>query len=148
MTLAIAVAICLAAPADAAPASSAAVEVARTVLSPEQHKAMIAAVRAQIAAQMGAASETDQKEIADLLDKAMPSYQEMIDFQSGLLAKYYTADELDQLAKFYGSPVGKKTIKIMPDLMRDVMGYSQERLMRELPKFIQSRREKAKAMQK
>jgi hypothetical protein len=145
MTLAVAVAIYLAAPAEPSPA---AVAVSRTMLSAENYASVMATMRGMMAAQMGSASEADKKVHADFFDKAIPTYEEMIAFYSGLLTRYYTPEELDELAKFYASPVGKKTIQIAPQMTREVMGFAQERAQRELPKLIQSMRERKAAAPK
>jgi hypothetical protein len=144
MTLAVTVAICLAAPTVPAPASNAAVVVARTFLSPEQYSATLAIVRKQITTQMGSATAAGKKEM-DFLDKVIPTYDEMIDFQSGLFSKYYTAAELEELAKFYETPVGKKTLRLMPEIMQDTMGFVNERVQREMPELIKASREREKA---
>lgn len=36
-----------------------------------------------------------------------------------IYAKYYTESEIDELIKFYKSPVGKKTISVLPDIMKE-----------------------------
>ncbi len=150
MTLAVAVAICLAAPTEPGPASNAAVVVARTLLSPEQYSATLAMVRKQITTQMGsaAADKNEMDFIEKVMEKVMPTYDEMIDFQSGLFAKYYTPAELDELAKFYESPVGKKTLKIMPEILQDAMGFMNERVQREMPELMKTIREPEKARAK
>jgi hypothetical protein len=145
MTLAVAVAICLAAPTEP---STAAVAISRTMISAEQYASVMATMRGMIPAQMGSTNEADKKEQADFFNKAMPTYEEMIAFYSGLLAKYYTPEELDELAKFYASPLGKKMIQIMPQVTRDTMAFAQERAQRELPKLIQSMRERKAAATK
>lgn len=36
-----------------------------------------------------------------------------------IYAKYYTESEIDELIKFYKSPVGQKTISVLPDIMKE-----------------------------
>jgi hypothetical protein len=69
-------------------------------------------------------TEQEVKEIEAAV-REIASYQEMVDLTAGLLAKYYTLDEIHQLAAFYKSPLGQKSMRIMPDLMRDSMGAMQ-----------------------
>jgi uncharacterized protein len=63
----------------------------------------------------------------------MPPYQEMVDMQAGLLVKHYTAAELKELLAFYQTSLGKKVIRIMPEVAADVMGWMQTVLKQRLP---------------
>lgn len=47
------------------------------------------------------------------------SSDKMTDLYIPVYAKYYTESDIDELIKFYKSPVGQKTIKVMPMLMKD-----------------------------
>jgi hypothetical protein len=69
------------------------------------------------------------------MERMMP-YQELIDMQSGLLTKYYSAGELRDLATFYRTPLGQKTLQIMPQVMADVMGQMQTKIQREMPAML------------
>lgn len=40
--------------------------------------------------------------------------------------KYYTEEELDELIKFYNTPIGKKTIALMPQIMQECMEIGQK----------------------
>jgi len=40
--------------------------------------------------------------------------------------KYYTEEDLDGLITFYNSPIGKKSIEVMPFVMRDAMEIGEE----------------------
>lgn len=37
-----------------------------------------------------------------------------------IMAKYYTTDEIDQIIDFYDTPVGQKSLKVMPQLMQEI----------------------------
>lgn len=37
-----------------------------------------------------------------------------------IMAKYYTADEIDQIVDFYETPVGQKALQVMPQMMQDI----------------------------
>jgi hypothetical protein len=50
--------------------------------------------------------------------------------------KYYTLDELKDLIAFYKTPVGQKTIRIMPDLFAESMAKTNERLQPRLEPLI------------
>lgn len=40
--------------------------------------------------------------------------------------KYYTEEDLDGLIMFYNSPIGKKSIEVMPFVMRDAMAIGEK----------------------
>jgi len=56
-----------------------------------------------------------------------------------LYAKYYTASELKDIKTFYLTPIGQKSLKIMPEIMAESMQLSQSKLtphMEELKENI------------
>ncbi|MGA9523064.1 MAG: DUF2059 domain-containing protein [Myxococcaceae bacterium] len=65
-----------------------------------------------------------------------PTYEEMLDLQTSLFAKYYTVDELRKLKAFYGTALGKKSLAIQPELSRDVNGFMNERIQRAMPQIM------------
>ena len=96
-------------------------------------------VMMQIATEDQRAGKSVPADLAPRVRKAMDgvfSYSEMIDLQTGLLVKYYSASELDQLLRFYRSPVGKKTIRVMPEIQQDVMGIVMSKLSGAMPKMM------------
>lgn len=152
---AIALAVLLAATsARAADVGALSVEVATTVMPKATYEQIMSAVGTQmqqtlpqvlqkmelpgVDAEEGAALMKElgpvlSEEYAKLLPKMMPSYQEMADLQAGILAKHYTADELQKLLEFYQSPVGKKAVRIMPEVTQDAMGWMQRQMMDRMP---------------
>jgi hypothetical protein len=40
--------------------------------------------------------------------------------------KYYTEADIDQLITFYNSPIGKKSVELMPVIMQESMSVGQE----------------------
>lgn len=52
--------------------------------------------------------------------------------------KYFTAVEIKEMMRFYSSDLGKKTIRVMPELLQDSMGVGQ-RWGRMLAPIIQLR---------
>jgi hypothetical protein len=84
--------------------------------------------------------------VKQAVDEMLP-YQEMCDFLAGVLVKYYSVDEMRQLAAFYRSPLGKKALQIQPDLSRDTMAFVQTKLSRELPAVMQRLEAKHRAAQ-
>jgi hypothetical protein len=53
--------------------------------------------------------------------------------------KYYTHDEIKDLIKFYKTPIGQKTISVMPSVTQDAMAagqtWGQEIAMKVLEKM-------------
>ena len=114
--------------------NKAAVELTRTTLPPERWADVMKAMKKGMTAMMAGKHRDD---FDAYFEKSMPAYQEMVDLTAGLYVKYYTADEIAELAKFYRSPIGQKSLKIAPQLMGDVMGWAQHRavqVMEELKK--------------
>lgn len=67
----------------------------------------------------------------------MVSYQELIDLQAGLLAKYYSAEEMKEILAFYKTPLGQKVIRTMPEVSQDVNGQMLLILQQRLPALIE-----------
>lgn len=65
------------------------------------------------------------------------AYDEIVDMQAGLLAKHYTEAELQQLLAFYRTPLGQKTVRIMPEVTQDVMGQVQVLMAQRLPPMME-----------
>jgi len=51
---------------------------------------------------------------------------ELIDLVIPIYDKYYTHDEIQELMRFYQSPVGQKTIKVLPKLSAEAIDAGQE----------------------
>ena len=61
-----------------------------------------------------------------------------------LYAREFTEKELKELAKFYQTPIGRKTIDKMPQLMAASMEIGQRRMQEHLPELQQAIAEKMK----
>lgn len=140
---ALALALTLALPAHAADqteAQKSAVALAKLVVTPESYKEMFDKMTEAIAANTPPGQEPKSpafwKKFRAGVETLLP-FQELLDDQAGLLVKYYTADEIKQLAAFYSTPLGQKALKIMPALSADVMNSMQHRMQQRLPGFVQ-----------
>jgi hypothetical protein len=51
---------------------------------------------------------------------------ELVDLIVPIYDKYYTRDDIRELTKFYQSPVGQKTIKVLPQLSAEAIDAGQE----------------------
>jgi uncharacterized protein len=56
-----------------------------------------------------------EADVASLMESMVPMYD-----------KYYTEKEINQLVAFYNSPLGKKTIEVMPKLTQESMQIGAE----------------------
>ncbi len=65
------------------------------------------------------------------------TYQEIMDIQAGLLVKHYTDAELRELLAFYRTPLGRKAIRIMPEVMADVNGQVMAMLQQRMPAMLE-----------
>jgi hypothetical protein len=54
---------------------------------------------------------------------------------AALYAKNYTAEELKELNKFYQSPLGQKTVQIMPQLAAASAQIGQNKMMQHIPEM-------------
>ncbi|MBB3223302.1 DUF2059 domain-containing protein [Pseudoduganella umbonata] len=54
-----------------------------------------------------------------------------------LYSRYFTADEMKQLATFYRTPIGKKSLQVMPQLMGEGMQVGQRVIAPRINKLMQ-----------
>ena len=70
---------------------------------------------------------------------------------AALYAKNYTTEELKELNKFYQTPLGQKTVQIMPQLAAASAQIGQSRMMKHMPEMkamIESELKKVKPTKK
>lgn len=78
-----------------------------------------------------------EEQMESLMAGIFPTYEEMLDFQAGLVQKHYTATELQELLAFYRTPLGQKAIRIQPEVARDVMGWMQALVQQKIPAAVE-----------
>jgi hypothetical protein len=66
-----------------------------------------------------------QEELAALVDEAMQEKSGLVEAMCGLYDKYFTHEDIEGLIAFYESEVGRKTIRVMPQLMQESMELGQ-----------------------
>ncbi len=79
----------------------------------------------QIIAPLKAGFPQVPQEFWDTFEKEVRS-DELIDLVIPIYDKYYTRDEIHDLTSFYQSPVGQKTIKVLPKLSAEAIDAGQE----------------------
>jgi hypothetical protein len=97
-------------------------------LSDEQRAKKMAEVEQSVPKIAAAISRTysDPTLVDEMLEAMVPIY-----------ARHYTADEMRQLAAFYKTPVGAKTLRLMPQLMNEGMQVGQQIIMPRMQKLMQ-----------
>lgn len=77
-------------------------------------------------------------DLKDLQDDFMKTALNFDELRPSLVKTYqetWTEDEIQQLVKFYESPVGKKYVQVMPDLMQKGMKLAQGQVQKYAPDF-------------
>lgn len=75
-----------------------------------------------------AAPETMKSFRADYVRIVTERTAELMAATPAIYARHYTAQELRQLVAFYRSPVGRKSLAVMPAIIGDVVRISAERM--------------------
>jgi hypothetical protein len=88
----------------------------------------------QIQVQQNPAIAPYEKEMHDFLNKYM-SWSSLKDDMVKAYAEQFTEAELKQLADFYRTPLGQKTVRIMPTLMAKGAEMGQKRVQDHLPEL-------------
>ncbi|WP_426490782.1 DUF2059 domain-containing protein [Hymenobacter sp. 102] len=88
--------------------------------------------------------KTVEPEMRAYITKYM-SWSAMKEDMVQLYAREFTEKELKELAKFYQTPIGRKTIDKMPQLMAASMEIGQRRMQEHLPELQQAIAEKMKS---
>lgn len=78
--------------------------------------------------------ETYKRNVSGLMRKNM-RWSTLKDEFAELYMDIYTESELQQLAKFYNSPVGKKFVEKTPELMGRTMQIMQSRMAAAMPEI-------------
>jgi uncharacterized protein len=85
-----------------------------------------------------------EKEMKDFLKKYM-SWAGLKDDMAKLYVEAFTEDELNDLTKFYQTPLGKKTLQTLPGLMAKGAEIGQNRVQEHLPELQATIEAKEKA---
>jgi uncharacterized protein len=63
------------------------------------------------------------EEIGFVFEANMGSFKEVV---IPVYHKYFTADEMKEMIRFYSTPLGQKTVKVLPSLMSETMVAGQK----------------------
>jgi uncharacterized protein len=75
------------------------------------------------------------------------SYASMKPFLLKMYADTFTADELNELNKFYASPAGRKSLQVMPTLMAKGSQYGAQQVRAHMPELQSMFAEESKRIQ-
>jgi hypothetical protein len=115
-----------------------AVRLAREFLTPDLWSRYLDATVAEYAAKYrstvekrgGTADAGLETAIRDYYAKALP-YQDVLDLEASLLQKHFTEPELQELLRFWQTPLGRKMRDKMPDVQRDAMALAMQKVSLE-----------------
>lgn len=115
-----------------------AVQVAREFLTPEFWSRYVDASVAEYAAKYRATVEKHggtadaglEPALRDFYVKALP-YKELLDLEASVLQKHFTESELQELLRFYRTPVGRKMLEKMPEVHRDALALAMQKFSLE-----------------
>ena len=65
------------------------------------------------------------EEVNSVISQEMVAKGGFVDLIVPVYARHFTNDELDVLIAFYGTPVGQKTVKMMPQITKEAMQIGQ-----------------------
>lgn len=91
--------------------------------------------RAAIDAKLPAFLEKLQQNVSDFIDKAMPSAQ-LHDVMVQTYSANFTVAEIQDVDHFYATPTGQKMLHRMPQIMQQMMGSIQSRMLKEQAQLI------------
>ncbi|SFV71315.1 hypothetical protein MNB_SV-13-68 [hydrothermal vent metagenome] len=118
---------------DAHKANSAAFTLLATMNMKESYEGMIKRIT-----NMQVNAKPELKAIAPMIEAFFTKYMGW-EAQRGdiaaLYAKNYTSKELEALSKFYQTPLGQKTVQIMPQLAAASAQIGQSRMMKHMPEM-------------
>lgn len=108
------------------------------VMPHERYEAMIDQMTKQMMARMPATALPADAAIRfkAAMNDVIP-YEEIVDIDAQAFGKYFDDGELDQLRKFYESPVGKKSARLMPELMGEAMKHVMDVMPQRMPAALQ-----------
>lgn len=143
LTLIAALSLAFVSPAYAeGPEKQLALELTRLVLSRDSYKAMQDQMITGIvdsASKSGAKlSPADVKKVKDAVSEIIP-YDEMVQWNAEIYASKFTADELKEIIKFYSTPVGKKSAKLLPEISGEAGKKIGEIVTQRLPGALKKR---------
>src|SRR5689334_5431914 len=106
------------------------------VMPPSTYDQMLQGmIKQMLAAQPGAPPDTAEK-MGRALREVIP-YDEMVAITARVYVKYFDDEDIAVLTKFYGSPTGKKTSKLLPEIMSETMKETVALVQQRLPAALE-----------
>lgn len=104
----------------------------------KSYEGMIPMIQKQMESQVGASmtekmKENQRKVLTKVMDLSKEMATDLINNEApGIYDRNFTEDEIKDLMTFYKSPTGKKSIELMPNIQKELMGVM---LSKYLPNF-------------
>ena len=104
----------------------------------KSYEGMIPMIQKQMESQVGASmtekkKENQRKVLTKVMDLSKEMATDLINNEApGIYDRNFTEDEIKELMTFYKSPIGKKSIELMPNIQKELMGVM---LSKYLPNF-------------
>ncbi len=89
--------------------------------------------------------EAELPKMAEVLSGVLSDPGLMVEMEGEMIAlysRYFTADELKQIAAYYRTPVGMKSMQLMPQVMAESMAIGQRVTMPRIQKAMEQFRKK------
>ncbi len=86
--------------------------------------------RATVEKRGGTADAGLESAIRDYYAKTLP-YEEVLDLEASLLQKHFTEPELQELLRFWQTPLGRKMRDKMPEVQRDNLALAMQKVSLE-----------------
>jgi len=96
---------------------------------------MLASLRATQQAVSPEAERIIRETSHELFDKVFGDEDDVVRVQADIYAKHFAKSELRELLAFYKTPIGSKTIEVMPAILNEGMAYSQQRTQDNMAEF-------------
>lgn len=78
-----------------------------------------------------------EEEAETMMQEELVVKDSLLPYMYPVYDKYLTLEEMNGLIQFYTTPLGKKAIKVMPDMTREAMRAGQEWGQKIVPQFQQ-----------
>ncbi|MEI7503134.1 MAG: DUF2059 domain-containing protein [Paludibacter sp.] len=103
--------------------------------------AMVPAMATQMQSEMKDSTAKARSE--EVMKIAMETVKDLspklTDMMASIYEKYYTEKEINDFLVFYKSPTGQKSINIMPQIMKEMMGEMMKSYIPEMQKTLKAR---------
>ncbi len=117
-------------------------QLVRTTIPVSQYTTLMATMKTQIVMGLRAQGvDTSDPATVDKINRLVSeaySYDDLVKATVKVVNQYYTKAEMQKLMKFYRSPVGKKSIEVMPKITTESTTWSVKQFQAAMPKIMEA----------